>query len=125
MRLVPLTTKIVRPTSCAQPSNVDVLVGDVAFQLQRILDKTCISEYWMMRSTPDREKANMVAGPFKVTLNSRADTPITVSIPCAVNSTKVHSGDELMVYKPAVQVQTKIKSVTMNMEVTSKKQKLA
>ena len=56
MRLVPLTTKIVRPTSCAQPSNVDVLVGDVAFQLQRILDKTCISEYWMMRSTPDREK---------------------------------------------------------------------
>ena len=71
MRLVPLTTKIVRPAFCAQPTNVDVLVGDVAFQLQRILDKTCISEYWMMRSTPDKEKANMVVEPFKVTQHSR------------------------------------------------------
>ena len=56
-RLVPLTTKIVRPAFCAQPTNVDVLVGDVAFQLQRILDKTCISEYWMMRCGSEKRAA--------------------------------------------------------------------
>ena len=52
-----------------------------------------------------------------VTLNFRADTPIVVSIPCAVNPTKVHNGDELVVYRPsAVTEEAKTRSVPMKIE---------
>ncbi len=109
LRLVPLTTKIARPTFCAQPTNVDVRVDDDAFQLQRCIDSTCMSEYRMMRPTPKNGKANTVIASFKVTLSIRADTPIAVLIPCAATSMKVHNGDMLMLYKPFVKAQAKMR----------------
>ncbi len=53
----------------------------------------------------------MVTESFKVTLNIRADTPIVVFIPWAVNSIKVHTGD----MSPVVKAQAKIKSAPKHM----------
>ena len=69
-----MTTKIARPTFCAQPTDVGVRVDDDAFQLQRCIDSKCISEYWVMRPTPKEENSNMVIESLKVTLSIRADS---------------------------------------------------
>jgi len=125
LRMVPITTKIVKPSTGAH-ANIDILVGDRRAQLARCVDKTCVAEFWVMRHSSDKKICNMKMETYTVAVTMHDENTVNVKIPCAVNSKPVHAFDELVVFKPAVAKQEKTKHVQAMMAPSTghKKQKL-
>ena len=59
-----------------------------------------------MRTVPEQKDSNMTMKTVSTKVVIGDQKPITVSIPCATNTTKVKAGDELVLFKPAPAVST-------------------
>ena len=126
LRVIPLTPKILKPTKAPSASspNLEVRVGTTVLHLGRCVDKTCVSEFWLMRTVSDADKANMIIKNFKVAVNVHDAERIVVTMPCAVNTRKVKKGDELVLYRPAVAGASSSKDVSAMFAPSSKKQRV-
>ena len=113
MTIVPLTYKIEKfkpSTTIAATNNVignhtqnvEVRVDSNKYVLKRCVEKKCVGEFWLIRTTSLQADANLVMKDFKVPIVLSAST-FNVIMPCAINKKNVKAGDELVLFKPAAQ----------------------
>ena len=114
LRLVPLTpsidkakkeeTKKTQEGGEAKGKSEDVIKAiaeDKSFILKKCVSKTCVGEFWVMRSTHIKEDSNMVLENTSVIAKDPfSKWPASITVPCAVNHVPVRAGDEVVLFKP-------------------------
>ena len=120
----------------AAPSSSRVFVASIdiegapAFNLCSPSCKDACGPMFMLRIENDETKANMklqnesVAWHLPAFVGKQNKNPtVTVSIPCAVNTTVVKEGEELVLYRPKIVVAQEKKRVLASVDAKNKKAK--
>jgi hypothetical protein len=106
LRIVPHTVRIatrVAGVSTDSSTVVECKVDGKALHLNKYIDeRVFIAEFWVLRVVHDQKEANMKMKSIDVKLypDGMGYKGITVSIPCAENTKKVTTGDELVLFRP-------------------------
>ena len=127
LRLVPVTHKIVDPSSIKDGEAVKdpktavwATVGSEKFQLNRAVGDEFVSEFFIMRVVNnDKKQCSMQLKFFEETVKVAKNTTIAVKAPCAVNVADVDAGDELVLSFYIPKKEPKQKEVTIAMDPKS------